>query len=241
MRVKTILLIFSVFVFALSCKDEELAITFTEHNFSLDNNNIVEINIPKAIGIPNISTKINTTIENKVSAYLYASSSNDDSLKTIMHSIDLFNKEFENFKADFPDSKQVWEAQFDGDLLYQSNEIISLSLTSYINTGGAHGILNINFLNFNPQTGDLITNAQLINDLEGFKEVAKPFFTESIKNKDLVITDVNTLPLAKNIAYSEDGIIILYNTYEIAPYTAGIIEYTIPFGTAAPFLVLNSF
>lgn len=241
MSVKTILLIFSVFVFALSCKEEELAITFTEHNFSLDNNNIVEINIPKAIGIPSIATKINTTLENKVSAYLYASSSNNDSLKTIIHSIDLFNKEFENFKTDFPDSKQVWEAQFDGDLLYQSNEIISLSLTSYINTGGAHGILNINFLNFNTQTGDLITNDQLINDLEGFKEVAKPFFTESIKNKDMVITDVNTLPLAKNIAYSEDGIIILYNTYEIAPYTSGIIEYTIPFETAAPFLVLNSF
>ena len=69
MSVKTILLIFSVFVFALSCKEEELAITFTEHNFSLDNNNIVEINIPKAIGIPSIATKINTTLENKVSAY----------------------------------------------------------------------------------------------------------------------------------------------------------------------------
>ena len=125
--------------------------------------------------------------------------------------------------------------------MYQSNDIISIAITSYINTGGAHGILNINFLNFNPITGNLIPNDKLINDIKGFKEVAKPFFAKSIKNKDTGITQTSTFPLAKNIAYCEDGIIVLYNTYEIAPYSSGIIEFTIPFEIASPFLVFNSF
>lgn len=241
MYVKTILLIFSLSAIVFSCKDESPIIAFTENNFLLSNENIVEINIPKAMGNPEIADKINSALENIVNSYLNTSETDNNSLKTIHENIHLFNEDFENFKADFPESHQVWEAQFDGELLYQSNDIISIAITSYIDTGGAHGILNITFLNFNPITGNLIPNDKLINDLEGFKEIAQPFFVTSIKNKDTGITQATEFPLAKNIAYCEDGIIVLYNTYEIAPYSSGIIEFTIPFEIAAPFLVFNSF
>jgi len=42
-----------------------------------------------------------------------------------------------------------------------------------VNTGGAHGSLNITFLNFNPENGNLLSLRDIINDLETFKNLAK--------------------------------------------------------------------
>ncbi len=46
--------------------------------------------------------------------------------------------------------------------MYQSSEVISVALTSYINTGGAHGVLTITFLNFDAETGFQISSACII-------------------------------------------------------------------------------
>jgi hypothetical protein len=39
-----------------------------------------------------------------------------------------------------------------------------------------------------------------------------------------------------NIGYNDEGVIFLYNVYEIAPYARGIIEFTMPFETISEFL-----
>jgi hypothetical protein len=35
--------------------------------------------------------------------------------------------------------------------------------------------------------------------------------------------------LPENIGYNEEGLLLLYNTYEIASYAMGITEFTIPY------------
>ena len=133
-----------------------------------------------------------------------------------------------------------WEAQIDGEVIYKSPEIISLAITSYINTGGAHGISIVSFLNFKAATGEKISNEQLITDLEGFKKVVKPYFDKTITNENIPIFDTNNFHLPINIGYTEDGLVLLYNTYEIAPYSSGIIEFRIPLEDVQPFLAFNS-
>ena len=139
---------------------------------------------------------------------------------------------------DFPDSAQIWEAQIDGEVIYQSEEIISISITSYINTGGAHGNLHITFLNFDALNGKRIPNGNLFHNIDAFKDIAKRYFYETLEDKSVLFEPDNfTLPV--NFGYSLDGLVLLYNVYEIAPYSTGVIDFTIPFDELTDLLVFN--
>ena len=232
------LLFISTLFFFIACKNE-VKTTFSDVNFTTENNKIVEVNIPKANGDKTVAGKINSEIQKSVIAALHIGDLDHVTSKSIKESITLFNQEYNNFKAEFPENLQQWEAQIDGEIMFQSPEIMSVAITSYSNTGGAHGALNISFLNFETETGELINNDKLINNLKAFKNLAKTYFDEAIKEKDLVF-DTETFELPANLAYSDDGLILLYNTYEIAPYSDGIIEFVIPFDEAKPYLVFNS-
>jgi len=232
------LLIF-ICVIVLSCKEDK-QITFTETNITTENNSIVEINVPKAKGSETLANNINSEIENTIKDLIQFSELSAEAL-SVEEAINNFNKEFEGFKTDFPDLQISWEAQIDGEVVYQSEEIISLAITSYIFTGGAHGMSNVSFLNFNAENGQVLSNEQLINDVDGFKQLAQSYFNQTIVEKEHSIFDTDEFVLPYNMAYTEDGLVLLYNTYEIAPYSTGIIEFKIPFEEAAPFLVFNHF
>lgn len=226
------------FMFLFNCS-EAFKTTFSDINISTKNNNLVEVNIPKALGNPEITNSINFEIETLVIDALTIGAQSNIQVKTIEASIIAFNQEYETFKTVFPESSQIWGAQIDGEVLFKSSEIISISITSYVNTGGAHGILNISFLNFNSLTGKQIANKDLFTDIDGFKAVAETYFQKAIKENDVVF-DQNKFELPTNIGYTDDGLVLLYNTYEIAPYSTGIIEFTIPFKAIESYLVFNS-
>ncbi|NNC50891.1 MAG: DUF3298 and DUF4163 domain-containing protein [Flaviramulus sp.] len=226
-------------LFILLACEEDIKVDFSEINISSENNKIVEVYIPNAIGNKDVATNINSAIEKIVIAALHIGEPDNITSKSIETSITAFNNEYVAFINDFPETSPPWEAQIDGEVLYQSPEIISVAITSYTNTGGAHGTLNISFENFNSQTGLPITNLELFNDIDAFKKLAKSYLDKSIENKNILF-DPLEFELPNNIAYSEEGLILLYNTYEIAPYTAGVIEFVIPFNKAKSLLVFNS-
>lgn len=232
--------VFSVGVFMLffNCEGPTKT-TFSDISISTENNNIVEINIPKAHGNSKATDYINTSIEETVINALHIGAPNAIQYQTIEESIASFNKEYEDFKTDFPESSQIWEAQIDGEVIFQSPEIISISITSYVNTGGAHGILNISFLNFESITGKQIINTELFTNIGAVKQLAQIHFNEAIKEKDMLF-ESDKFELPENISYTEDGLVLLYNTYEIAPYSTGIIEFSIPFDEIESYLVFNS-
>ena len=226
------------FLVLFNCKEEQ-NIVFSEINITSENNIAVEINIPHASGDKIVSNQINAEIQNKIISSLHIGNPDEITSATIEESIAAFNKEYIAFKTDFSETEQIWEAQIDGEVLYQSQDLISIAITSYTNTGGAHGILNISFLNFDSITGQRLQNNQLFNDTEAFKTVAEPYFKDAIEDEGLLLDD-NQFELPTNIGYSEEGIILLYNTFEVEPYSNDIIEFAVPFEVAEPFLVFNS-
>ncbi|WP_303316390.1 DUF4163 domain-containing protein [Flavivirga abyssicola] len=236
---KHLLIVCLLFIF-IACKDE-LKLSFSEVNISTSHNNLVEVNIPNATGNKDITDQINSRITKHIIASLHIGEPGHITSKSIKESITLFNKEFQSFETDFPESTEQWEAQIDGEVLFHSLEIISIAITSYVNTGGAHGTLNIAFLNFETKTGNLIVNNKLFKDIEGFKKVAKIYFNKAIKDEEIILDDPNIFKLPSNIAYTEEGIVLLYNTYEIAAYSTGIIEFTIPFEDIDSLLYFNNF
>lgn len=235
---KNLLFVFCCLFFLFNCK-EDLKTTFSDITISIKNNDIVDVNIPKANGNETIINHINSKINKTVVAALQIGEPDSIPSISIEESIMSFNKEYQSFKINFSESTQIWEAQIDGELLYQSPEIICIAITSYVNTGGAHGKLNISFLNFNSVTGNQIPNKNLFKNINAFKQIAKTFLDEAVKDKDQLF-DSESFQLPENITYNEEGVVLLYNTYEIAPYSSGIIEFTIPFEKVSDFLVFNS-
>jgi hypothetical protein len=234
---KHILIVGLVFFF-LGCK-EELKISFSETHITTDKNEIVEINIPFATGNNTVADNINSEIKKVIINALHIGDPDNVTSKSVEESITAFNQEYNSFINDFPETVPEWEAQIDGEIMLQSSEIISIALTSYTFTGGAHGLLHISFLNFNTQTGKLIENAELFSNIDAFKTLAKSYFDKAVEDKNTLF-EPKKFELPSNIGYNDKGIVLLYNTYEIAPYSTGIIEFSIPMEEAKPYLVFNS-
>ena len=45
--------------------------------------------------------------------------------------------------------------------------------------------------------------------------------------------------LPKNIGYSDDGLVLLYNVYEVASFEQGYTEFVIPFDEIKSYLKVN--
>ena len=231
------LIIICCFTLFFSCK-KDIETTFEDLYITTENNTLVEVNILKASGDKTVSQAINSKIEKAVIANLHIGELDTVTATSIKESITEFNKEFQNFQNDFPETVQIWEAQIDGEIMYNSPEIISIALTSYLNTGGAHGMLKISFLNFETSTGEIISNENLITNVEAFKQVALPYFKKATEDKDIFEMELDIFNLPENMGFSDEGIILLYNAYEIAPYSTGIIEFVIPFNEIESYINL---
>ncbi|OUR93941.1 hypothetical protein A9Q87_04330 [Flavobacteriales bacterium 34_180_T64] len=226
----------------LSCAVEAKLI-FKEFYLSKTENAIIEINYPKAEGSDPVAQTINTTIESHIAKQIDMSEDTlvNPSLEIVVKQ---FDDEFIAFKKDFPATAQKWEALIDSEVTYESNDLISIAINSYLDTGGAHGNSYIEFLNFDPTTGHVLKTSDLIRELEGFTALVETYFLkeEATKSEEEQIEDVffgKGFQLPESIGFSDDGVIILYNTYEIASYAQGITEFTIPYEDANPYLKIR--
>ena len=138
------ILVFIVF----SCSEtNKTAVTFSEINVLHDDNAVIELNIPKADGNSKQSLAINKIVENHIANSLVFLEDSSDTLQ-LDYAISNFDSEYKSFKEGFGENAMVWDASFDGEVTYHSPEVISIALNSYINSGGAHGNMNVTFLNF---------------------------------------------------------------------------------------------
>jgi Protein of unknown function (DUF3298)/Deacetylase PdaC len=239
---KKIALLILVSLTISSC-NQEVDLTFSETNFVKNENAIIDINIPNAEGDNDVSESINAIIENFIVNTINFS---EDSLISfsLNEAATKFDSIYMAFKDDFEENSLVWEALIDGEVTYQSQVITCIAINSYLNTGGAHGNMNISFLNFDSQTGQLLIIDDYIKNRLGFIKLAEKYFNIELQESldetnfdDYFFGEDFHLP--ENIGFSDDGLILLYNVYEIAPYSEGITEFTIPFEEALPFLRLN--
>lgn len=227
---KSYVLILVLLVF-ISCKKEE-SISFIEYSVETSNDAIVALNYPKAEGSEAIATRINQTLEAHISKQINLSE--DTTIEnTVDEAIQQFNTDYKSFISDFPDAAQQWEALIDGEVTYRSPEVICIALNSYLDTGGAHGNTNVRFFNFDPLTGNLLEMDDLISNIDGLSALIKTQLKSEIKANTTEPLDHafigSDFKFPESIGYSDEGLIILYNPYEIASYAQGIVEFSIPF------------
>lgn len=122
-------------------------------------------------------------------------------------------------------------------MVYKALGILTFRADTYEYTGGAHGMSNSFLFNFDLSNGKRFTLADIfapqyeerLNDL-----LIKQLMKDNKVNSEKELEDLGyfiTSPIfpSENFYFDKEDIIFLYNPYEIAPYSMGSTEISIPF------------
>ena len=243
----------SLFFFAcLSC-NKDLPPKLTSDSFSEEyhrdciGNDCAQVNIDyfKIKGDHEAATKINFTTGNFIIYFLNSNFDRNIRATTISEAAEQFLKNYEKDKKEFPDLSP-YQAEVSMTVSYSSPEILSVRAEYYTYSGGAHGYMMTEFLNFNPSTGTLFTMSSLLENKKGFTDLAEHIFRAENKitlNENINSTgfwfDNDSFYLPDSIGFSEAGVLLIYNQYEIASYSDGPIELLIPMEKAIPYLAVK--
>lgn len=202
----------------------------------------IEVIYPKLNDDSDVSSKINKTIESSLAEQIAFFEEEVDNL-TLNDAITQFENRFVSFKNDFEANAAPWEVIINSEIVFQSLYVITISIDSYTFTGGAHGNSVITLLNFDPNTGNLYTQDDVFKPSKDFTELVKIYFKTETESKNNNIQNDNffgeDFRLPENIGFNEEGVIFLYNTYELSSYAEGITEFTIPYNEISKFVNIN--
>lgn len=162
------------------------------------------------------------------------------------------NSKFEKDALDFKNSLQeqavnaASEAQKNGlqfkpysgnvdyRVTFNKNEFLSIPITFYSYTGGAHGLTVQESRNINLKTGNEIKLSTIFKIGVNYKDIIIEEIKKQVSaNPSIYFNDalnkINDIPDDQPFYITNDGVVIYYGLYEIAPYASGIREFKIPF------------
>jgi hypothetical protein len=224
-----------------SCSDEFKPVSFETSSIDKTYDSNISVTYDKATGTNELSKRINSKVEEAILETL-GITDKKISLEAILED---FNTEFVNFKKDYPeDTEPVWVLRIETELSYQSQDIITIAISTYEFEGGAHGNDQIKFLNLDAKTGFILSQNDIIDNSEAFIDIAKAYFLKNLENREenLKMEDFffgEPFHLPENIGFSNEGVVLLYNVYEVASYAQGYTEFVIPFEAVEPYIKVN--
>ena len=249
MKFSVLILLLNLGLF-LSCKKERPLVfsseSFTESKLELCKDIScpeITINYVQVQGDSEASEKINSEIITFIISALHIEDEGEPSAASIPEAVENFIKAYRMDSADFPDMSAEYFAEINISESYNSKKLVSFQLQQFLYTGGAHGYQNNSFLNFNPQTGLELPLESLFTDIENFTILANNRFreahkiakTESINSTGFWFED-DKFYLPETIGITNEGLILIYNQYEIASYADGSIELEIPMEEAKKYM-----
>ncbi len=182
----------------------------------------------------------------------------DDSIHSLDALLDNFIAEYEMFLKDMKelyeeedvddDFVPSWSWEINQKVVNNRPEVFVVEESLYSYQGGAHGSYASVYLNFSPRTGKLLHLQDLIspNHMTAFMQVAKKHFDRAISEEALTEEDFwfpeEGFYVPEVFGLLPEGMTFVYGIYEIAPYAAGEITFTIPYkelqALARPYSVL---
>ena len=119
--------------------------------------------------------------------------------------------------------------------------VISFIVMDYEYMDGAHGLQLESGINYSTKTGELIAFEQLSDDPDTFHADTLIYNQASAQTEyysdQLFSVDDITNGKLESVLYADDrwylsssGLVFLSNPYELAPYSSGSLEFTVPYG-----------
>jgi len=166
---------------------------------------------------------------------------------SIIDAMEQFVDTYRLHLSEFPDMSAVYSAEISIETLWKSDTLLSFSVNQYQYTGGAHGLGQVYFLNFDPVSGQALDRSTLIKDLPGFMQVAEQAFRVEHRieegasiNSTGFWFENDTFSLPPTMGFTQNEVVLVYNPYDIASYADGSFELRIPIDKIEPYLSFES-
>lgn len=184
---------------------------------------------------PAVAEKINTFILKSLLAGLQSESDDDDKPAP---TLEAFAQQFiDDYESD-PNTYNSWYLDLAAGVDYSNRDLLSLTVAEEGYTGGAHSFSGARFYVLDLKKGNPVTLPQLLNaeyqtelNVVGEKifraERGLPTGT-SLEDEGFWFEN-NTFQLNDNFGVRQEGLVFLFNPYEVAPYAMGPTEFQIAY------------
>lgn len=123
------------------------------------------------------------------------------------------------------------------DVLCNEGTVLSLRFSDYYNYGGAHPSVLLSTKNYDVSTGNELTLADIMENVDSFMAFAIDYVAEQAANREdlapALFTDyqqsISSFVADGSWYFGTDGLVFICNAATIAPYAAGPLEFTIPY------------
>ncbi len=177
----------------------------------------------------------------------------NESIESTNEEAKQFNEE--NKKAADEGDYEFYEMQYEDDLYVDvvraDSQVFSILLTNYTFMGGAHGSSYYEGVTFDCSTGDILSIDDF-GDATSIAEVSKDYIfslidesdenaksylfdSEGVSYKDTIEESFADTSLLPSYYLSARGLVFVYQQYDIAPYAAGMISFTVPYSQFSDF------
>ena len=144
-------------------------------------------------------------------------------------------KDFKDQQLQTPHLPENWKIDISIKAVMAGKDIYTLILDSYIFMGGAHPNTNRKYFSFNLQTGEEVNPGSFISNPQLFKEILKDSLYAHTPNqqKELLAEflgsqETSSLLIPQEIGILHDGLVCIYNSYELGPHSLDPIEIFLP-------------
>lgn len=125
---------------------------------------------------------------------------------------------------------------------YRNQHLTVIELTSWqYFTGSAHGLSATQFLNWHNETQQVVGLAQILKSGQhnAYINALKAVHTNWLNSQPDLITDASAylrmwpFQPSDNVGFTDQGLVVKYDSYQIAPYSSGQPELLIPYSQLA--------
>jgi len=176
---------------------------------------VIDISLVTLSGTDKVSKKINAALVRNLLS-LTGGEKSEESIQQLLHSIDNCAGE------------DVMEGDYSTGIESNEGNILSMSVSAWANTGGAHGNGVSFYLNFDKRTGDTISLLDIVKP-ETIDELVARAKQQFVKeNGDIKETGwffEGEFILARTFSIGKGGLLFLYQPYEAGPYMMGMPQF----------------
>ena len=124
----------------------------------------------------------------------------------------------------------TYEYQVSYEVKFNENNLLSIVMNDDIYTGGAHGTTIVTSYNFNILTGQQLFVGDIAKSQTNLNKI-KDYAINELSKRDYVFNEeLKNIEINNNrpFYFTQNGIILMFQEYEVAPYAAGRPEVKIP-------------
>jgi len=141
----------------------------------------------------------------------------------------------EDYQQDFlRNAEEGWSSYLQAKLREQHGSLLVIELSSYLFTGGAHGMPGRGFINYDREQDrelrlkDVLIPGQEGNFWRAARQAHQRWLVENEHDQDAEFIEFWPFQQTAHIALLKDSVLLKYDVYSIAPYSSGHPELSIP-------------